>query len=420
MRVMLRRPRKRVVRPPVFAYVAPLIAILLFIVGLTGCGESPGSQRSAAGSPREVTVAPEAVRILGSSESIARVADLVQAGDGRVWVLNSTSPWFVVFGADGRVQQAFGDQGGGPDRFGFPASIVRGPAAEVWAYDFTRHSLIRVSGEDRRTYALPQEPLPSTALLSFANAGVRPGPPWLEGKNGRFLVARARSVNPPSSPLRLWDAEIYSLRPDTSGVLAYERDAAIADLLGDPASRYAGATTLMPYPLWTQCEDGPFTLYDPLRNLLRRFTPAGQEIDPFELPAEQRVQLTADRMFGMMYRQLREEMPAGQRPDSVQMHQQLEGQLHQFIEQSAGRFPEYADLRCAPDGTPWLQPFDVETGLFGRGPAWLRFGEDGTRTAVTFPTWFRVFAFASDRIWGTMQDTLGLFSIAWVGTDALR
>lgn len=396
-----------------------LIAALAAGLVISACGgEEPGGEQAGA-SGFTGKVAADAVQVLGTSDRITRVLDMVPADDGRVWVLNSASPYFVVFGSDGQVERAFGVQGGGPDEFGFPVRIVSGPGVEVWTYDVTRHSLIRVSGEERRVHALPQKTLPMPALLSFENGG-RPGPPWMEGNNGDFLIARVGSPNVPSGPLRLWDGDIYRLRSDTSGLMADVNFPPIADLLGDPASRYPGATTFGPYPLWTVCGDGLVVLYDPLRNQVRRIRSGGQELEPFDLPDERQVPLNADRLFGMIYRQMREDTPAGQRPDSAEARQQFEGQLREFQRQSAGVFPEYADLRCSSDGALWIQPFDVETGLFGRGPAWLTFGEDGTQTAVEFPEGFRVFAFRTDRVWGTSEDELGVASVAWIGRDALR
>lgn len=67
-------------------------------------------------------------------------------------------------------------------------------------------------------------------------------------------------------------------------------------------------------------------------------------------------------------------------------------------------FSEYAGLRCAPDGSLWIQPFDPETGLLGRAPGWVRFDVDGSRTTIELPSQFQVFSFMDDRIWGTAQD----------------
>lgn len=81
---------------------------------------------------------------------------------------------------------------------------------------------------------------------------------------------------------------------------------------------------------------------------------------------------------------------------------------------SANVFPEYADLHCAGDGTLWLQPFDAVTGRLGRGPDWYRISRNDVRTLVTLPAEFRPYRFEPDRIWGTIHDSLGIASVAWI------
>jgi hypothetical protein len=194
----------------------------------------------------------------------------------------------------------------------------------------------------------------------------------------------------------------------------------IADLLGDPASRYGAATILIPYPLWTVCADGAIGLYDPLANTLRRFTDAGEELRAFALPDERQLQMTADLVFEMFYRQLAEDVPSARIPGKEEMRRQTEEQNNQFVRGSAESFPEYTDLRCTPDGTLWLRLFDVTTGRLGQGSNWLRVSADGSHTLVALPRTFRTFRIERDRIWGTVRDTLGVESIAWVGMDSAR
>lgn len=77
-------------------------------------------------------------------------------------------------------------------------------------------------------------------------------------------------------------------------------------------------------------------------------------------------------------------------------------------------------MRCTPDGTLWLRPFDAATGRLGLGSDWLRFSADGSHILVALPTGFRTFRIERDRIWGTVQDELGFESIVWVRLDSLR
>lgn len=367
-----------------------------------------------------MTVSSEDVHVVGTSETIVRIADIEPGADGRVWVLNSIEPFFVLLAPDGRVEREFGRSGGGPAEFGAPLALVRGPdPGDVWTYDLLRHALIRLSREERRDLQLPRDSLSPPRLVSFAGAGLFPAPPWLEAAAGGFLFGRVRAGSAePFSGKGLWSADIVLIRPD-SPAPALEVHTAVADLLGDAESRYRGATKFLPFPLWTVCADGTVALYDPLENELRRIAPGGRRLTSVALPQERRVGITFDRLFGIAYGQAQEER-SGQLPDSTDLRRQFERMYSEWEGRSANVFPEYADLRCTPDGTLWLQPFDVASVRLGRGPEWYRISVDGSRIAVTLPEDFRPLRFEADRIWGTVRDELGVSSVAWIGVSALR
>lgn len=382
---------------------------------LAACDASPRDGE------RHVELLSEAIHTVGTSEAIARITDLQPAADGRVWLLNSVEvePFFVALGPDGRVEREFGRSGGGPAEFGAPVALVRGPDGEVWAYDLLRHSLIRISTEERRDLPLPRDSLSPPQLIGFKGAGIFPAPPWLKGTSGGFLFARLRPGSAqPFSGLAFWHADIVRVSADSSPP-SLELYTPVADLLDDPGSRFPGATRILPYPLWAVCGDGTVALYDPLENELRGITANGPDVRPVALPEERRVELTFDRLFGMAARDYRDKA-TGQMPDSAVLARQFEQMYSQWEGESANVFPEYADLRCNQAGTLWLQPFDVDTGPLGRGPNWHRFSRDGSRVLVTFPEEFTPLRFDADRIWGTLRDSVGVTSAAWIGVDALR
>lgn len=388
-------------------------AILLFIVAvLLGCAPAGGEQQS-------VNVSLGAVQVVGTSEVIARITDLQPADDGRVWLLNSIEPFFVVLDSGGHVERAFGRSGGGPAEFGAPLALVYdSESGGVWAYDLLRHALIDLSSEELRILRLPQDSLAPTQLVSFAGAGAFPARPWLGDASGGFLLARVRTGSaPPFTGLGLWNADIVLVRTDSPSP-DLEVYTPVADLVGEPASRYPRATKFVPYPLWTVCTDGTIALYDPLTNELRRTAASGRVLTSVALPRERRVDLTFERMFGIAYRQVQEEA-AGPLPDSVDLRRQFAAMFSEWETESANVFPEYADLQCARDGVLWLQPFDVAAGVLGRGPDWYRISPAGSRTLITLPETFRPYRFEQDWIWGTIQDSLGVTSVAWIGVDAL-
>ena len=380
---------------------------------LGACGGDAGSDAAL------VTVSPDAMNAVTLPDVVARVVDVQPAADGRVWILNSVAPYFVVLAADGQVERQFGEKGGGPEEFGGPVALVRGvDPADVWAYDWGRNTLIRISSGERRELALPRDSFPVPSLISFKGAGINPAPPWLESTRDGFLLARAR-VSRDESALHLWNGDILLFR-DGGSEASVDLHTPIADFLGDPASRYATATVLIPYPLWTACADGTVALYDPLANTLRRFTEEDEELAVVALPDERRLQMTADLVFEMFYRQFEEDVPGAQIPEKEEMRRLTAEQNEQFVSNSAEFFPEYSDLRCTPDGTLWLRHFDATNGRLGQGSDWLRVSADGTQTVVSFPKAFRTFRIEGDRIWGTVQDALGVESLVWVGLDSLR
>ena len=388
-----------------------VVGALLFVA----CGtDAPGPDGESV-----VTVSPDAVHALATLDLVARVVDIQPTSDGRVWVLNSVAPYFIVLGPNGQLERQFGERGGGPEEFGRPVALVRGvDPANIWTYDWGRNALIRISAGDRRELALPRDSIPIPSLVSFKGAGINPAPPWLESTRDGFLLARAR-VSQYESALHLWNADILLVRADGSE-MSVNLHTPLADVLGDPTSRYGAATILIPYPLWTVCADGTIGLYDPLANTLRRFTSAREELGAIALPDERQLQMTANLVFEMFYRQLAEDVPSARIPEKEEMRRQTEEQNNQFVRSSADFFPEYADLRCTPDGTLWLQPFDVTTGRLGQGSDWLRISEDGSHTLVALPHAFRTFRIERDRIWGTVRDALGVESIAWVELDSAR
>jgi hypothetical protein len=366
-----------------------------------------------------IVVSRDAMHALGTLDVVARVVDIQPTSDRRVWVLNSMAPYFVVLGPNGQVERQFGERGGGPEEFDRPVALVRGvDSKDVWAYDWGRNALIRISAGDRRELALPRDSIPISSLVSFKGAAINPAPPWLESTRDGFLLARAR-VSQYESALHLWNADILLVREDGPGV-SVDLHTPIADFLGDPGSQYGDATILIPYPLWTVCADGTIGLYDPLANTLRRFTNAGEELGAFALPDERRLQMTADLVFEMFYRQLEEDVPSARIPGKEEMRRRTEEQNREFVSGSAEFFPEYADLRCTPDGTLWLRRFDVTTGRLGHGSDWLRVSADGQQILVALPSAFSAFRIERDGIWGTVRDSLGVESIAWIGLDSLR
>ncbi|MGI9626829.1 MAG: hypothetical protein ACR2QM_08340 [Longimicrobiales bacterium] len=378
-----------------------------------GCSSEVGDQSTVMAIPID------AIDVLSTLENVTRVVDVQPTEDEHVWVLNSQPPYFAVVGPDGEIQREFGEQGGGPQEFDHPVSLVGVPGStDMWVYDWARNALIEISPDSRRTLRLPKDTIPVPSLVSFKGAGINPAPPWLESAGDGFLFARARTPRSETA-LHLWSADVLRISGDETALVGLE--APLADLLGEPQAVYGGATVLMPYPLWSTCRDGALGLYDPLGGVLRRFAPAtGEEMTPVPLPEPTPVEMTPDLVFEMFYRQFAEDRPGNQGPGMEQMRELTREQNREFVQNSNESFPEYSELRCDTRGEFWLRRFDPTRGRLGLGPDWLHISVDGTHSLVSLPPSFRVFRIEQDRMWGTLRDELGVESVALLELTPLR
>lgn len=350
------------------------------------------------GSDGELRLAPSTVRVVGSAEMLGRAMDVQPEAGGSVWVLNNTEPFFIALSADGAVTETSGRRGGGPQEFRAPTGLVAGDVSgDVWAFDRTRHVLIRISGEWREV-ALPRDSVPVGTVLSFDNAGMFGVRPWLVRNGDAFLFTRTRP-NVDAS-LRLWNADLVRLDAATGAVRTI---IPIADLLGDPIGKFGAVQFLMPFPMWSLCGDGSFVLYDPLRNGVRRFDGAGVETGGVDLPAERAVPVTHELVFAMAYRQALAEAPAGS-VDSVTMRREYDEGMRGIQNETSRVFPEYSDMHCDGSGAVWLQRFAVDEGILGRGAHWLRVEANGDIREVSMPARFQPLRFRGSTVWGVFLD----------------
>ena len=324
-----------------------------------------------------------------------------------------------MLGPDGEVERTFGERGGGPRR-------VRGSVGPRARRRTGRGLDPRRQKERLRRHLIGGAPRgrPVTGLAPPILAHLVQGRGHLSGPRlarelGRpaSIIARTRS-SLRETALQAWSADIL-LVPRDGGGEEPAVHAPIADRIGDPATKYGAASTLLPYPVWTICPGGAVALYDPLTNTVRRSTPAGEQLAVYALPEERRVEITVERIFEMFYRQLAENLPAGQLPEREAARDLTREQNEELVNTSAGVFPEYVDMACTADGTLWIRPFDHTADRLGQGSTWIRVRSDGARTTVVLPAGFRTFRIGSERIWGTLPDALNVESIVWVDTGSI-
>jgi hypothetical protein len=360
------------------------------------------------------SVSADRIHVVGTGESIARIADLQPTRSGVIWVLNTTEPYFVAIDGSGEVVRSFGSAGGGPDEFRSPNALVGDAASDdVWVYDRGAHTLVNISGPEAsaETVTLSRDSLPTGRIMTHDNAGTGNGRYWVRHSDGGFLFARAR---PGVTGMRqIWHSDLVEHDRDGGTRVLFSPD----DVLGDPTTLFGDATEFLPFPLLDICPDGSVALYDPESNTLRRYSRTGALLDSDSLPAPRRVETTADRLFFMMYPGIVEQAPASGLPDSAALHGMLKLQWPDISAQMARVFPEYNDLHCVDNGVMWIQPLDVESGQIGRGPLWLRIDADGAIERIELPDEFRPLRFIGDRIWGVHRGELDIESVAWLEPD---
>ncbi len=357
------------------------------------------------------------LHIVGTSDSVATIVDLMPLDDDSVWILNNTDPFLVRLSADGEEIEVQTRRGQGPGEFSWPSTLVRDGATDViWVFDTTAGNLMSVEGgaSGSETVAFPLDSGGVVRMSSYEwlwmNNG---GRVWIRAFDDGFVFARPTFTSP--WILSLWSTSVVRLGRDGS----LETVLSTSDVVGDPSDRFPGASRFLPYPIWAACPDGSLALYDPNQNVVRRFSATGEPIVDHELPAERRVEITTDRIFDTVYPQIlrNRAFPTGLDRDEVYL--MIKRDYEDRADEFSAFFPEYADLDCAGGNTLWVQLFDSAGGQMGRGPVWLRITDEGAQGQVSFPASFRPMRFYGDRIWGVDRGEFDVDYVAWVETPAV-
>ncbi len=402
-------------------------AAFLAGAGLAGCDTGTAGAGRIAG--EDVALRPSDVHVFGTARSIAVVEDLEVLPDGRVWVLNSVEPFFVGFGPDGRLLGEHGHLGGGPEEFGAPVGFVTGGIdGEAWVFDGVRQAVIEVSRPDapRSEIRLPRDSLPPGSLIGGRDL-----------TDNRVRTARlgdevllARTTGSLRSGIfsfwrAIWGADLLALDPATGSV---RKVISLADALGDPTPQLQTTGDSPPFPLWFRlwavCSDR-IRVYDRMRMEVRTFTSDGNELEATPLPRVELGRVTrrqfARAVLGLLVAERLGEV-GGQvsAEDTTRLLNDVVGEVEGDPAVLAAFLPRYVDVRCAADGTLWLQPFDIEEGGLRGGRSWFRITTGDVVQKVRFPDRFDAFRFTPDRIWGVQRDELDVAALAWIEVSAAR
>lgn len=341
----------------------------------------------------------------GTSEVLTHVEDMVISGDS-VWVLNSNEPFFLVFDSAARFARAWGEQGGGPEEFGDPTSLLRHPeSGEVWTYDAVRHEIrpLQPAATDGPVFI----PAPSARhLVSLDFAGMGPGRPWIEFRPGDVVAASTDPSTPGTE--RIWRSALIGMGPtgETDTLLDVTRRSAGAVRDGGRTGSLFG-----PHPLWALCPDQTLVYWDQLRQSIDRLDPRGQLVSSTPLPPSREQAVTVEGLAGMMLDREAQLAPPDARMDSAQLRAALEVDLAGLGQQLSDVFPDYSALECDARSHSWIQPFDARNPRMGRGSLWIRIVR-GELHHVRFPDEFTPFQFGEDEVWGVLTDSLDVPFVA--------
>lgn len=375
--------------------------ISLASLALSGCEQS-----ATVASVSDITIASTDVVIFETGDMIARIADIQPSAGDTVWVLDSAAPFIHAIAIDGSLLGSWGGSGDGPGEFRSPKALTRGPSADVWVLDQGLGRLTRAAtlmGQPE-ILSLPVDSLPANHLVSTEGVGTVVGRVWVHGTSEGFAVARSRLSSAGMIGQQLWQVDLIQVGMD--GVLTTLLP--LADIVGDPATKYGRPGQYLPYPLWSLCPSGAFALYSPLTNTLELRAPGGASVLSYKLPQERELEVTQARFLEMSTPAMIE---LGM--DTAQMRQELQVKWPEFSQSVSAVFPEYADLHCVTSDVIWLQLFDVG-GNLGRGPSWLRITQGMDPQKVQFPEPFRPLRFTDDRVWGAYRGEFDVESIAWI------
>lgn len=408
----------------------PVVVPLTLLLIVSACAEGAEGGSGGPSSAEEPIIIPaEAVHRVGTSELISQVRDVEIDEDGTIWVLNGMAPYFIGFDTAGTVTASHGDEGGGPGEFQAPSSLARsagGSAPEgVWTYDQGRHAMIRIDGTEEVSIPIPPASIPPRRLLTFDEGGLggsgmgSTGRPWFEPVDDGFLMAT--SGDGAGYAVDFWDADLMVLARNGSASRLLETE----DHVGDPATRYQGATQLLPFPLWARCADGSLVLYDPLENRLRMMSSEGVVDGSIELPPERRMEFTPDRFYQLLVQRVFANVSASDRPPDDELRASFDAEVEEARDQIADEFPEYTGLHCTGEGTLWLQRFSVDEGRFGHAPTWLRVTRGAEAAGagngaaprireVRLPEEFIALRLDEERAWGMVLDEYDVPTVAWL------
>lgn len=367
-----------------------------------------------------------AVRVRGTSESLAQVLDLEVASDGSVWLLNSVEPYFVRLDPAGSVTREHGSQGGGPEEYLLPAGFVSGGLGDsTWVFDARRHALINVSAPagDRAEVALPVDLIPPGSVVTGMSL-LRPTVRIARLGSDIVIPRTTGSLQDGLFSLRLaiLQADMFLLDPSSGSARLM---VGLAEVLDDPSTGFELTDGGFPfwYRLWDVCGPEEIRVYDRTRHELRTFRSDGSEAGGIRLPPPVFTEASPREFAGAIFEFRAAEIVGNvvgslSSDDSLRVINEIVGEVNGNPRELASYLPRYVDMRCSEDGTTWLRPLSLDRGAMRGTRYWLRVSTDGSTETVDFPERFDPLRFTSGRVWGVLRDAFDVPSVGWIDLTA--
>jgi hypothetical protein len=374
-----------------------LLLVATVLVGAVACGDRTPNPADAA-------------RVVGVDELVTldlpfefnQVRDIVVKAD-TAWVLDTFEPFVtrVVLGEEEDVLR-FGSSGRGPGELRGPVAMQRGlEGLDVW--DPTNNTVT--------TYGADGEVVRSRLLSDDRPGRVRDDirdvshiDPW----RVRRMEEGVLYAQYPNGFNRTMDAIRGALILGDAALGEGQTVVTHADYVPRDASSQVQFAAM---PLWDACSEGPIALWDARSGSVHWLEPLGGLLSTAVLDLRA-PEVEADDVERFLRYMARHEIG----PDFESQGVDFEAEARRLRPLFRARGTPVVDLRCADDGTVWLQMFDMSQDPLGRGPTWLRVQRDAQFDFTRFPSEFQPFVFTVQGLAVGVVDQMSGQSVAlWRG-----
>lgn len=357
------------------------------------------SCRSTERAPNTDTVS-FSLQTISTTDTLDHVRDIRVMSDGKLLVLSSSPPFFVLIDSLGNVETARGRRGRGPTDLLYPfffASDAHNDSS-LNVIDLGRKQLLRLNNamtpdsaiDIKLVFGNMRADMPSlVAVLPVAL--VKLGDHWLG----------VRIPNDISNETDFQSQEVFTLSGSTDTVLRKIRKEASYN-----------RRWLLRNELWSACGTQGLAGVNRNHQFLIRIDSA-HHIDSvkLQLPIERLPLTRGDIQTNLRYHLAGELRESGVSPsdhilDSLSAMSAKESSIS-----DSDSLPVFASVLCSDNGALWLQSFDMKESPVGSGRIWWREASAGWQR-MEMPESFRPVRIVANRVYGVYTNNDGAEHIA--------